>query len=249
MKGLRIVCLAATAAALALPARAEDPIISRVMVWKAKPGMEAKFEEGLKRHNDFHRRQGDPMALTTLQVQSGPETGAYVRLASDRHWADFDAEEAMAKADQADTAVNTDPYIASTTTSYYRQLMDVSRPKPAAAAMYSITFYQVKLGKTDDFMRAIKKFHEAIGKAEWPVHYAWFALANGGDGPQYVLSIPRDKWADFNPLEKTFEKIMEEAYGRSETEAIFDSFDHSVAGTSSEIVAFRADLSYIPTKK
>jgi hypothetical protein len=249
MQRLRIVCLVATAAALALPARAEDPIVSRVMVWKAKPGMEAKFEEGLKRHNDFHRRQGDTMALMTLQVQSGPETGAYIRLASDRHWADFDAEEAMAKADQADTAVNTDPYIASTTTSYYRQLTDVSRPKSAAAAMYSIAFYQVKQGKADDFMLAIKKFHEAIGKTEWPVHYAWFALVNGGDGPQFVLSVPRDKWADFNPPEKSFDKMLAEAYGPTEARSLGEMFDHCVSGTSSEIVVFRADLSYIPAKK
>lgn len=249
MKRLRIVCLAATAAVLALPAGAEDPIVSRVMLWKVKPGMEAKFEEGLKRHNDFHRKQGDSMALSTLQVQSGPNTGAYIRLASDRHWVDFDAEAAMAKADQADTAVNTDPYIASSTTSYYRQLTDVSRPKAAAAAMYAIVFYRVKLGRTDDFMLAVRKFHDAIGKAEWPVHYAWFALMNGGDGPEFVLSLPRDKWADFNPLEKSFDKMLDEVYGPTEARSLGEMFDHSVSGMSSEIVAYRADLSYVPAQK
>jgi hypothetical protein len=51
---------------------------------------------------DFHRKQGDPLALSTYQVQTGPSTGAYLRIASNRHWTDFDAEAARAKADEAD---------------------------------------------------------------------------------------------------------------------------------------------------
>jgi hypothetical protein len=249
MQRLRIACLVGVVGALALPARAEDQIVNRTMVWKIKPGMEAKFEEGLKRHNDFHRKHADTMALITFQIQSGPDTGAYVRFAGGRHWQDFDAEEAMAKEDQADTAVNTDPYIASTTTRYYRSLTDVSRPQSAAAAMYAIAFYRVKPGKTDDFMRAIGKINEAIGKTQWPVHYSWFALANGGDGPEFVLSMPRDKWADFNPPEKTFDKMLEEAFGRSEAESIMDTYDHAISSVSSQIVVYRADLSYLPAKK
>jgi hypothetical protein len=143
MRRARIVCLTAAAAVLALPLGAEDMLVTRVMRWKIKPGMEAKFEDGLKRHNEFHRKLGDPMALVTAQVASGPNTGAYVRLASNRHWSDFDAEEKGAQADLADTAVNTDPYIASSTTAYYRLLTDVSRPKDGAAAMYALVFYQV----------------------------------------------------------------------------------------------------------
>jgi hypothetical protein len=249
MKRLRIVCLAATAAVLALPAGAEDMMVSRVTVWTVKPGMEAKFEEGLKRHNDFHRRQSDPLALSTFQVQSGPGGGAYIRLAGDRHWSDFDAEEAMAKADQADSAVNTDPYIASATTSYYRLLADVSRPKESPSSMYALAFYRAKFAKSRDFMRAARKIHEGIGKTQWPVHYAWFALVNGGEGPEFVLSLPRDKWADFNPPEKPFDKMMEEAFGRAEADSIGETFDNAVAGVSSEIVAYRADLSYVPAKK
>jgi hypothetical protein len=100
----------------------------------------------------------------------------------------------------------------------------------------------------DDFMLAVRKYHDAIGKAQWPVHYAWFSLVNGGDGPQFVLSLPRDKWADFNPPEKPFDKMMEEAVGRAEAESINEMFDHAVSGVSTEIITTRNDLSYVPTK-
>jgi hypothetical protein len=251
MQKVRMMCLTAAAAVLALPLGAADqPLVTRVTSWKVKAGMEAKFEAGLKKHNEFHRKQGDALGLSTAQVQSGPNTGSYVRFASNWHWQDFDVEAKMADADQADTAVNTDPYIESATTRYYRLLSDLSRPKEdGPAAMFAIVFYRVKFDKVDDFTMALRKFHEAIGKTQWPAHYAWFALANGGDGPEFVLSIPHDSFADFNPLEKPFDKMMEEAYGRAEAESISEMFSHSVAGVSSEIIAYRADLSYVPAKK
>ena len=249
MQKIRMVFLAAVVAALAWPLAAEESI-TRVVVWKVKPGMEAKFEEGLKRHNSFHARQGDPMASVTYVVQSGPETGSYVRIAGNRTWADFDTEAKMEKADQADSAVNTDPYIQSAMPVFYRSLPDVSRVKEGGpSAMYAVNFYRVKFGMADDFTRAITRIHEAIGKTQWPVHYAWYALVNGGEMPEFVLSLPREKWADFASPEKPFTKMLEEAFGRSEADSILSAFEKSVAGVSSQIVGLRSDLSYVPAKK
>ncbi len=250
MQKLRIACIAAVAAILALPLAAEDMNVSRVTIWQPKPGMSGKLEEGLKRHNAFHQKQADPMPLITYTIESGPNTGAYLRLAPNRQWKDFDAEAAREKLDAADTAVNTEPYIASAITSYYRSLPELSRPKDGQPpAMYSITFYRVKFGKSEDFTRAITKFHEAIGKTAWPVNYTWFALVNGADGPEYVLSTPRENWAAFNPPEKAFPKMMEEAFGRADADSIRQTFQDAVSGMSSEIIAYRGDLSYVPTKK
>jgi len=132
---------------------------------------------------------------------------------------------------------------------YYRLLSELSRPQDGTAGMYALVFYRVHFAKQDDFTRAIGKFNEAIGKTQWPVHYTWFTLVNGGEGPEFVLSVPRNKWADFNPLEKPFDKMLEEAVGRSEADAINDTFAHAVSGVTSEIIEYRADLSYIPAKR
>lgn len=251
MPRLRIPCLAAAAALLALPALGEDQIISRVGFWKAKPGMEAKLEEGIKRHNEFHRKLNDPMGFDTFVVTSGPNAGSYLRIASGRRWQDFDAEAAGAKADQADSALNTDPYLESTTTSYYRLRPEMSRSRPGdtPAPMYSVLIYKVKFGKADEFVLAAKKFKEAADKAQWPRHWAFFSLANGGDHPQFVLSQPRDKFADFNPPEKPFDKMLEEILGRDEADARNDMLERSVESFRSEIITYRADLSYVPAKK
>ncbi len=249
MHRLRVACLAVLAAILTLPLLADD-LITRVTVWQAKPGMEGKLEDGLKRHNAWHQRMSDTMPLATWTIQSGPATGSYVRLAPNRQWKDFDAEAAMSKADAADTAVNTDPYIASGVTSYYRYLPDISRPKDGGPPpMASITFYRVKFGKTDDFTRAATKFHEAIGKTSWPLNYMWYALVNGGEGPEFVLSVPRENWAAFAPLEKPFAKMLEEGLGRADADSALQMFRDAVSSISSQIIEYRSDLSFVPAKK
>ena len=71
----------------------------------------AGFEAGLVVYNAFHVAQKDPLALHTWQIISGERTGQYVRASFGHTWADFDAEEKMALADDADLAVHLTPFI------------------------------------------------------------------------------------------------------------------------------------------
>ncbi len=119
---------------LVLPALAqaqEEPgVVARWTYWTIKAGMEDQFEEGLKRHNAFHKSQNDDWALHTWQVVTGKNSGKYVRGSFDHHWADFDAEDEMAEADAADSATNIDPYIEAGRPAIYNYLADLSRPSP-----------------------------------------------------------------------------------------------------------------------
>ncbi len=63
-----------------------------------------------------------------------------------------------------------------------------------------------------------------------------------------VLSIPRNKWADFEEPEKSFDKILEEAYGKQEASEIIAGLGRVIESEETEIIKFRADLSYIPGK-
>lgn len=251
MRSLRVACLTVAAALVATLSTAQDPVIARVVIWKAKPGMEAKLEAGIKAHNEFHRKQGDPLDHQTYVVSSGPDTGHYVRVAGGRNWKDFDAEAAWDQADQADSAINTDPYIESAMLSYYRMREDLSHGAPGAAPapMYSLTFYRVRFDKVDDFVDAWAKAKEAAVKAQWPRHVTVFSLVSGGDGPTWVLSQPRTKFADFNPLSKTFAAVLEEQLGKEAATARMQKLNASVEGTFTQIVTYRGDLSYVPAKK
>lgn len=75
-------------------------------------------------------------------------------------------------------------------------------------------------------------------------------MANGGVSGTYVLVLPHAKWADFEdkPGMKPFPKMVREAFGESEGNSILHGLDESVAKQTREIIEFRPDLSYLPSK-
>jgi len=237
-------------AALPLAAQQKSDNVARVTAWKIKPGMVQQFEQGLKRHNEFHHKQQDKSAFYTFQVISGEGTGIYLRVAVGRNWEDFDAEEKTAAADAADSATNVLPYIEGGITRYYVFLPDVSRPTAGdePSALASVLTFHLKIGQTEDFLYSIRKIHEAIGKTNWPVNYEWYTLVNGGEGPTFVLVLPRKNWADFKEPAKSFDKMLDEAFGHHEAELLLKHLDSTIHSEGSEIVRYRPDLSYRPEK-
>jgi hypothetical protein len=73
---------------------------------------------------------------------------------------------------------------------------------------------------------------------------------NGGRDGSYVLVFPHTNWADFEdkPNMKPFRDMLKEAFGQSEADSIVKRIDASVESVWSEIIEFRADLSYLATK-
>jgi hypothetical protein len=228
------------------------PVIERATLWTIKPGMTAKFEAGLKKHNQFHAKQGDTQPHDTYVVESGPNAGSYWRVAGNRHWEDFDAEDKFADADTADSDANYSAYIAASVPMFFELQADASNPPPDTApdpVFWELIFFKVKPGQYEEFSLAIKRAKDAAQKVKWGEHWAWLLLVNGGEHEQFVLTLPRDSWASFNPSEKPFPKMLEEAVGRAEAESVYALFDEAVASSRSEIVRYRPDLSYAPAKQ
>ena len=104
----------------AVPLAAQDAAgtLAHVTFWSVDDV--AGFEAGLVAHNAFHVAQKDPSALFTWRVISGERNGQYVRASFGHTWADFDTEEKMAPADDADSAVHLTPYITHSDPGTYR---------------------------------------------------------------------------------------------------------------------------------
>lgn len=226
-------------------------LVGRVTTWTPKRGMERQFEDGVKKHNDFHKKQKDTWTIGVWEILAGPNTGRYYRGSFEHQWSDFDAEEKMGPADDADSAVNVNPFLEAGTTSFYVRLKDVSREpeddKPALLS--SLVWFDVRIGETDEFMELLRRFHEAIGKTKWPVQYGWYQLVSGGEIPSYVLVLPRKSWADFKPASKPFDEMLQEAFGKQEAKMLLDRLVKTLRAERSEILRFREDLSYIPAGK
>jgi hypothetical protein len=73
-------------------------------------------------------------------------------------------------------------------------------------------------------------------------------LANGGEGPTFVLLNSRKNWADFAALPKTPADALTEAYGKETSDQFQKTIRDCTAHMFTEEAAYRTDLSYVPGK-
>lgn len=225
--------------------------VGRVIDQTPKPGMAKQYEEGRKRHMDWHRKAGDTWTWDIWQVTTGERAGTYLSITFGHTWKDFDAwDEKYAEADTADATANMSPSIGRQVESYWMLLTDASRMTASAqpSKMAEVIHFMVKPGSEEDFDYGIRKATEAANQQNWAGHYAWYSLANGGESGHYVLVIPINSWADMAEPDPGFFGMLEKALGRHGAELLGHLFDKSIKGTWSEMITYRPDLSYRPTK-
>ena len=87
---------------------------------------------------------------------------------------------------------------------------------------------------------------KALTEHEWPAHYSWSTLVNGGMGPVYTLAVYHDSWASMAEPDTPLPALMEKAYGRMEADNIMQAISDSVLHVDSWMARLRPDLSYIP---
>src|SRR5256885_6692955 len=217
--------------------------VCRVFFTKPKAGMVQQFEAGRKKHNDFHRGQKDTWTWNTWTIETGDSTGTYVTSSCGHAWKDFDDwERKMGRPDAADAAVNLGAYAESGSNAFYtyRADMSLAPPNQPPAPMTAVTIYVLHPGAAPDFIAAIKKINEALGKQpDWPKTSGWLQLANGGEGPTFVLLNSRKNWADFAPLPKTPVDVLPETYGKEVSDQIHKTIRDCPAHLFTEAATYR----------
>jgi len=238
-------------AALSASAQGDKSSVTALEFQTPKNGMTAQYEAGRKTKAAWHKQQKDPLMLFVLKVLTGENTGTYIVGRSDQHWADFDKPPIPDQADEDEYNKVVAPYVEKMTAAYFESMPKVSNPGSEMGAKYTaVTSFHIRFGKADDFRSAIERIHDAAEKTKWPFHYRWSRLANGGHGGTYVLLVDHANWASFedDPAIKPLRDILREAFGEQEAMSVIERLDASIESTYSEIVEFRADLSYIPAK-
>jgi len=216
-----------------------------------KNGQVKAYEDGRKQKAAWHKQQNDTQPLMVWETISGDNTGTYIVGRLGQHWADFDKPSIPEQADLDAYNKLIAANVQSLVTRYYEFLPKFSSSDSGAPAKYSEVFtYRVRVGKGPEFRSALTRANEAIAKTKWPGRGYWYVLANGGPGGVYVLVIPHANWADFEdkPDTKPFDEMLKEAFGSEEAESINKRFDSSIESSTSEIIQFRDDLSYLPSK-
>jgi hypothetical protein len=214
--------VSAAAAAQPLPA-ARD--VARLFALEARAGATRAFEEGYRRHLDWHVASGDLWTWYLWQVTNGERAGLYVDGTFDHAWADFDGAVKPAD-DLADNAVNVDPHATRRWNNAWRRRRDVEGSAqagsfdPEKAPFVVVTEYRVRPGSVRALIAAIRSRGCAATAC------AWFELATGGDGPRLMRWDAATNWAEIG---RVLAGVSSELPG--------------IEGMRSEIWRFRPDLS------
>lgn len=112
--------------------------------------------------------------------------------------------------------------------------------------MAQIFHYYVKNDRVQDWTDAIGKINKALVKHDWPAHYGWSTLVNGGTGPVYTLALFHESWASMASPDTPFPVVLEETFGRHDSNELLQTISESVVKVDSWMARLRPDLSYIP---
>lgn len=223
--------------------------VCEVNVTVPKPGGAKQFEEARKKHNEFHQAEKDKTPILVWAISTGPSTGSYLTASCGQTWKEMDGQDAFNQRDAADRQKTLAPAVGSNQASYYIIRPDLSRgTEPATPAkMMTVVHYFVKPSGLVQFTDSLKRINAAMDQTKYAAKPGrWYQLANGGEGPHFVVVTDRNSWADMQGPEQTMVDMLKQAYGNDDKtlQSLRDAVDHTV----SEMMDYRADLSYTPAK-
>jgi hypothetical protein len=241
-------------AAVSVSAQNQPASIASIETQTPKNGMVQQYEQGRKQKADWHKQQKDPQPLYVWEMMSGDSTGNYLVGRLDQHWADMDKP---AIADQADTEEFNKvigSYVGSVSDRYYEFLPKLSNPDTSSSTPSKYTeliTFRIRRDRSAAFRAALARVSEAVKKTNWPVHYEFYELVNGGYDGTFILAEPRAHWADFEekPDVKPLRDMLKDAFGSADADALYQQLEGSIESEYSEVIQFRPDLSYMPAGK
>ena len=246
---LGMVCLLIAGIAGIAGAQEGPGTVGRIYTFKVKAGMEQQFEDAVKEHFQWRQQQGDPWTWMAFTIETGEKSGQYGFVSSGHHWADFDAYDAeFREVVTANFRLTVWDYVESYENIITESLPDFSKPPgdDFDFRMAQIFHYNLKYDQVRNFTNAIAKINKALVKAEWPAHYSWSTLVNGGPGPVYTLVVYHDSWASMQEPDTSFPAVLEHTYGRLDADAIMSTISDAVWNVESWMARLRPDLSYVP---
>jgi len=252
MRTARVSVVAAMAVLLGVTLSAQDKPGDVALVYsaKAKSMNFMQLDGALKKHFGWHREHKDTFSWYVWQVASGENMGDFLVGTFGHHWKEFDARAAFDEADDADFIANVLPSVDKIDAGYWAYLPDASHPPTSAvpAAMTQVTHYFVRPDGFAAFQDALKDVKAAMEKANYPGYREWYRLVSGGEGPQFVLAVDRDSWADMEPPAKSLDQFLADAVGPQKAVALLNAIRTNTRYTRSYMLRYRSDLSYVPAK-
>lgn len=252
----RVVFLYLFIRALAGLCRAQQPAAEPagtaafLFAYHPKPGMQAQFDEGYRRHLRWHEEKKDALVWYGWYVSSGERTGMFIDGSFGVPFAAFDRR-VEPKADAADFAQTSAPFADTAFRSTWRlrpdlgtgQLLEERKPSPHVEVVH----YVLHPGLQRTFEEVIGKWRAALSRTQGAPVHTWYELVVGGESPGYMLMVPRQGWGDYETAAARLDAVLESAYGAQQARGLLQSLAAAVDHSRSELWSYRQDLSYFPS--
>lgn len=205
--------------------------LARLVVIQPKPGQDAAFEEGYRRHLTWHRDHRDPWSWYGWSFVLGERLGLFMDGTFAHSAAELDNAVDPA-GDGADNARNVVPHADFVRHAVYQRISGAIDALPDTSAYLVMTTYWVRPGEERKFEAAIAEASAAAQRAGTSSSQIWFRLVIGGESPEYLLFRPVNDWA--------------EAAALPDFVTGHPAAATSVARVRSELLRYRRDMSYHP---
>jgi hypothetical protein len=177
----------------------------------AKQGMDKKFIDAVRQHNDKYHPEGNYQA-GLWRIETGNEAGTYVWSMGGLSYTDLDG--APGEGDhQEDWAKTVEPYVAEYgRVEYWRYSDKFSTPDDEAEAMQQVWFMDLKWGEYYRFQAFMEKVHEIHVESGEEFHL-WMNEFSGANKRDIAFTWPFDKWAELDDDDFNMMKAYNEKYG------------------------------------
>lgn len=239
---LRIV-LATALLPCVRPALAQAGLAAHFYFYSPAAGRQDAFEQGYRRHLEWHRRHEDPLAWYGWMVEDGPRAGQFVDASVGEPFAAFDRRVDPA-GDAADAARNVLPFATPRARPTYLLRPELGTGTPLEnrrpSATMQVSVFHLRPGTEARFERAALAARSTLAARSGVPAHTWYRLVVGGKAPQYLLLVARQDWAAYDRYAEDIASLL-----ANDAAALAD-YVAAVRSVDVETWRYRPELSLVP---
>lgn len=247
--------LALSLSTLTSPCQGETPpprppeVAAFLFAYHIKPGLQAQFDEGYRRHLAWHKQKKDTLLWYGWYVTNGERLGLFIDGSFGSSFGAFD-QRVEPQADAVDFSQSSAPFCEQASRSTYRLRQDLSTGQPLESRQPSplvqVTHFVLHPGMENRFEEVLGKLQAALKRAPAAAIHTWYQLVVGGEQPSYMLMVPRSGWADFDTDPDSISSVLMHTYGADQARGLLKNLSEAVDHAQSEMWSYHKDLSYFP---
>jgi hypothetical protein len=206
-----------------------------LFAYRIKPGLEAAFDSGYRRHLDWHAQHRDSLPWLGWTVVAGTGLDLFVDGTFGITPQAFDAR-VEPRADAADADSNVRPHANAIYRYAYRlrrELGSADRLEEGrAGAMQLVCWISLRPGPVDQFERTLR----ALRARSAGLDYAVYERTAGGPQPAYLVVAQADRWT---AIDAAYDRLIG---------PLLRASDGGIERADSEVWRYRPDLTLIPQR-